>query len=353
MAYLTLEDGTVFEGESFGAQKTAIGEVVFNTGMIGYPEVLTDPSYTGQLVNMTYPLIGNYGITFEDLESDTPGVGAMIIRELCEQPNNWRSEGTLGDYMKANGITGLAGIDTRALTRHIRNNGTMRGIITMEKPTDEEIAAMKSFKLEGAVDKATCKETYTVGEGEIKVAVLDFGLERSLLQGLVDRGVQCTVFPAYTPAQQIIDQGFDGIMLTGGPGDPQDYPQLVASVKKLIDDTEWPIFAARMGHEIMALAMGVKIEKLKYGHRGSNHPVRDIASGRVLITSQNHGYNIMEDSLPEWAEVTFRNVNDGTVEGVRYNGKSMYSVQFNPVARDTAYLFEEFLTMMQNGKQVK
>ncbi len=354
MAFLTLEDGTVFEGESFGAANDSVGEVVFNTGMTGYQEVLTDPSYSGQLVTMTYPLIGNYGINLNDPESDAPKVSALIVRELCELPNNWRSEGTLGEYMKANNISGLCGIDTRSLTRRIRNFGTMRGIITMERPTEEQLAEMKRFVVTLPVDRVTCKQPYSMGTGEKKVAVLDFGLKRNILRSLAARGVALTVFPARTSAEAILNGGFDGVMLTNGPGDPKDNVEVIGNIRMLIDKSNLPIFGICLGHQLIALAMGADTAKLKYGHRGTNHPVKDLKKDRVFITSQNHGYTILPESLPDCAEISHVNMNDNTIEGVRYENQKMFSVQFHPEAspgpEDTAYLFDEFLAMMRESR---
>lgn len=354
MAYLTLEDGTVYEGESFGAATDVVGEVVFNTGMTGYQEVLTDPSYSGQLVTMTYPLIGNYGVNFGDPESDAPKVTAMIVRELCDSPNNWRSEGTLGEYMKENNICGLMGIDTRALTRRIRNFGTMRGIITQEKPTEAQLAEMRAFTWTKPVDRVTCKESYLMGEGDLRVAVLDFGLKRNILRSLAARGIALTVFPAHTKPEDILGKGFHGIMLTNGPGDPKDNGEIIENVKILLERAGIPIFGICLGHQLLALAMGADAEKLKYGHRGSNHPVKDLKKDRVYITSQNHGYAIVEKSLPKNAEVTHISMNDGTIEGLRYTDRPVFSVQFHPEAspgpEDTAYLFDEFVALMKAGE---
>jgi len=353
MAFLTLEDGTVYEGESFGAAMDSVGEVVFNTGMTGYQEVLTDPSYSGQLVTMTYPLIGNYGINLNDLESDAPKASALIVRELCELPNNWRSEGTLGEYMRVHGIAGLAGVDTRSLTRRIRNYGTMRGILSMQPPTEAQLAEMRQFETKLPVDKVTCREPYRMGEGALKVAVLDFGLKRNILRSLASRGVALTVFPARTPPEEILEGGFDGVMLTNGPGNPKDNVEVIANLETLIQKAKMPMFGICLGHQLMALAMGADAGKLKYGHRGSNHPVKDLEQDRVYITSQNHGYTILPETLPEGATVSHISMNDQTVEGLRYAGRKLFSVQFHPEAspgpEDTAYLFDEFLAMMKEG----
>jgi carbamoyl-phosphate synthase small subunit len=349
MAILTLEDGTRFAGKSFGAKTDIAGEVVFNTGMTGYQEVLTDPSYCGQIVTMTYPLIGNYGVNATDPESARPQVSGFIVREVCEQPSNWRSQGALSEYLEQNGICGLSGIDTRALTRIIREKGTMRGIITQGEPTQEQIGHMKGFAFEMPVDAVTCKEKYQYCDGDLKVAVLDFGLKRNIIRSLKKRGCAVTVYPARTRADEILIGGYDGIMLTNGPGDPKDNAEVIGNLKQLIGQK--PIFGICLGHQLLALAMGADTEKLKYGHRGANHPVKDLGKDRVYITSQNHGYTIVENSLPGGIAVTHRNWNDGTIEGVRYDDCDMFTVQFHPEAspgpEDTAYLFDEFISRMR------
>lgn len=355
MAILTLEDGTRFVGQSFGAQSDTPGEVVFNTGMTGYQEVLTDPSYCGQIVTMTYPLIGNYGVNDIDPESAKPQVNGFIVREVCEQPSNWRSEGGLDQYLKDNGIAGLSGIDTRALTRIIREKGTMRGIITQGEPTQEQLQAMKGYVCDMPVDKVTCPEQYAYCDGELKVAVLDFGLKRNIVRSLKKRGCAVTVFPARTSAQEILSGGFDGIMLTNGPGDPKENKEVIENVKQLIGKK--PIFGICLGHQLLALAMGADTEKLKYGHRGANHPVKDLNKDRVYITSQNHGYTVIEETLPDGCAVSHRNWNDGTVEGIAYSNHDMFTVQFHPEAspgpEDTAYLFDEFLCRMRKAHAEK
>ncbi len=350
MAILTLEDGTRFDGQSFGAKADIIGEVVFNTGMTGYQEVLTDPSYCGQIVTMTYPLIGNYGVNEIDPESAKPQVSGFIAREVCSQPSNWRSEGDLDKYLADHGIVGLCGIDTRALTRIIREKGTMRGIITQDEPTTEQLNTMRGYVCEMPVDKVTCAKKYEHCDGDLKVAVLDFGLKKNIVRSLENRGCKVTVFPARTSAEELLTGDFDGIMLTNGPGDPKENEEVIENLKKLIGKK--PVFGICLGHQLLALAMGADTEKLKYGHRGANHPVKDLDKDRVYITSQNHGYTVIEDTLPDGCEVSHRNWNDGTVEGVRYSGQDMFTVQFHPEAapgpEDTAYLFDEFLSRMRD-----
>jgi len=351
MAILTLEDGTRFEGQSFGAKKDIVGEVVFNTGMTGYQEVLTDPSYCGQIVTMTYPLIGNYGINDFDPESAKPQVSGFIVREVCDQPSNWRSEGDLDKYLEENGICGLYGIDTRALTRIIRERGTMLGIITQGEPTAAQIEEMKAHACSMPVDIVTSEQTYDYSDGALKVAVLDFGLKRNIIRSLKKRGCAVTVFPARTKADEILAGNFDGLMLTNGPGDPKENEEVIKNLKKLVG--KLPIFGICLGHQLLALAMGADTEKLKYGHRGANHPVKDLEKDRVYITSQNHGYTIIEDTLPDGMIVSHRNWNDRTIEGIRYTEHDMFTVQFHPEAspgpEDTAYLFDEFIDMMREA----
>ena len=349
MAYLTLQDETIYRGESFGAKTDVVGEVVFNTGMTGYQEVLTDPSYCRQIVTMTYPMIGNYGINEQDMESAKPQVRAFIVREECTMPSNWRCEKTLVDYLTENNICGLYGIDTRALTRKIRSQGTMRGIITQNPPTARQIAEMQHGTFSNPVDLVTTKESYHLEGTGKKVAVIDFGLKRNILRSLQKRGCDLTVFPARVDAKEILQGGFDGVMLTNGPGDPKDNAEVIENLKKIMG--KLPVFGICLGHQLMALCQGADTEKLKFGHRGANHPVSDRSKGRVYITSQNHGYTVREDSLPKGAQVTHLNLNDGSIEGIAYPKKQAFSVQFHPEAcpgpEDTAYLFDEFMDLME------
>jgi len=352
MAFLTLEDGTVYKGQMFGAKTDVIGEVVFNTGMTGYQEVLTDPSYCGQIVTMTYPLIGNYGVNKDDIESMQPQVNAFIVRELCDAPSNWRSEESLEEYLTVYHIPGLQGIDTRALTRRIREKGTMRGIITVDEPTKEQIGNMKSYNLYLPVDKVTCDKAYVYSEGCRKIAVMDYGLKRNIVRSLKKRDCAVTVFPARTSAETVFNGVFDGVMLTNGPGDPKDNAVVIDNLKKLMGKI--PIFGICLGHQLLALANGADTEKLKYGHRGANHPVKDLKKDRVYITSQNHGYTIVAEGLPKNMQITHKNWNDGTIEGIRYLDLPVFSVQFHPEAspgpEDTAYLFDEFIKMVDQKK---
>ncbi len=351
-AYLILEDGTVFEGTSIGSQKEIVSEIVFNTSMTGYLEVLTDPSYAGQAVCMTYPLIGNYGINLSDTESRGSFVDGFIVHELAKYPSNFRSEDSLANYLIKNDITGISGIDTRALTIILREKGTMNGMITTDSDydIDEALEKIKSFKAKDVVSIVTTPEKYELkGDGK-RVALLDFGAKASIAKNLNQRGCNVIVYPANTKASEIINDNPDGIMLSNGPGDPKDNVDIIKEVKKLYD-TNIPIFAICLGHQLMALATGANTKKLKYGHRGGNHPVKDLINNRVYITSQNHGYYVEEASLdPKVAVPAFVNVNDKTNEGLKYVGKNIFTVQFHPEAcpgpQDSAYLFDMFIDMM-------
>ena len=350
-AFLILEDGTVFTGTSIGSTRDMISEIVFNTSMTGYLEVLTDPSYAGQAVVMTYPLIGNYGIT-PDMESLKAWPDGYIVRELSRMPSNFRCEGTIQDFLKKYDIPGIAGVDTRALTKILREKGTMNGMITTNEnyDLDEVISKLKNYKVEGVVSKVTCEEKYVLeGKGK-KVALLDLGAKKNIAKSLNDRGCEVTVYPADTTADEIIASNPDGIMLSNGPGDPAECTSIIKEIKKLYE-TDIPIFAICLGHQLMALATGGTTYKLKYGHRGGNHPVKDLSTGRVYISSQNHGYVVDTDTLdPKVAKPAFVNVNDGTNEGLEYVGKNIFTVQFHPEAcpgpQDSSYLFDRFIQMM-------
>ena len=354
-AFLILEDGTVFTGTSIGSTRDMISEIVFNTSMTGYLEVLTDPSYAGQAVVMTYPLIGNYGIT-PDMESLKAWPDGYIVRELSRMPSNFRCEGTIQDFLKEYDIPGIAGVDTRALTKILREKGTMNGMITTNEnyDLDEVISKLKNYKVEGVVSKVTCEEKYVLEGTGKKVALLDLGAKRNIAKSLNDRGCEVTVYPADTTADEIIASNPDGIMLSNGPGDPAECTSIIKEIKKLYE-TDIPIFAICLGHQLMALATGGTTYKLKYGHRGGNHPVKDLQTGRVYISSQNHGYVVDEDKIdPNVAVPAFKNVNDGTNEGLAYVGKNIFTVQFHPEAcpgpQDSGYLFDRFLEMMGGEK---
>ncbi|MCI9463411.1 MAG: carbamoyl phosphate synthase small subunit [Lachnospiraceae bacterium] len=393
-AFLILEDGTVFTGKHIGAQKEIISEIVFNTSMAGYLEVLTDPSYAGQAVCMTYPLIGNYGICRDDMESKKPWPDGFIVRELSRIPSNFRCNMTIQEFLAENGVPGIAGIDTRALTKILREKGTMNGMITTNEAYDlnEILPKLKAYTTGKVVEIVTCKDKYELkgvkdiaengpisgsshfdakayagnvpekkpsmvrsinGQG-LKVALLDFGAKDNIAKSLAARGCDVTVYPALTKAEEIIAAKPDGIMLSNGPGDPKECVSVIAEIKKLYD-TDIPIFAICLGHQLMALATGADTFKMKYGHRGGNHPVKDLSSGRVYISSQNHGYVVDMDKLdPQVAVPAFVNVNDGTNEGLAYTGKNIFTVQFHPEAcpgpQDSGYLFDRFIEMMIEAK---
>ena len=358
-AYLLLADGTVFEGKSFGAEGTVIGEVVFTTGVTGYQETLTDPSYYGQIVTQTFPLIGNYGVNGEDNESDRSYVSGYIVREWCDTPSNFRCTGNIDEFLKKQNIIGLHSIDTRCLTRIIREAGVMNGIITTEnvnEKKDELLEQIKNYKIIDAVKNVTGDKirTYSEGNPKYKVALFDFGYKRNIRQELVNRGCEVVVVPAGTSVQEIRNISPDGIMLSNGPGDPSENTEVINNLKE-IGKLDIPIFGICLGHQLLALANGAKTEKLKYGHRGANQPVIDKELGRTFVTSQNHGYAVVGDSIdPEIGEVSHINANDGTCEGMRYKKMKAFTVQFHPEAHggplDTAYLFDEFIDMMGKEK---
>lgn len=373
MATLILEDGSRYEGTLFGRRAPVTGEVVFTTGMTGYQETLTDPSYCGQIVCMTYPLIGNVGINALDAESGAVRMKGFVVSELCDAPSNWQCEKTLDSYLDEQGVTGLCGVDTRALTKHVRVYGTLRGRIVEGEPTDEDLALTRAFALHDQVARCTCEAPYEVtpelgarlpgaaegwakakrtGEG-LHIAVMDFGLKRGILRSLYERVCRLTVFPAYTPATDVLASGCDGVMLTNGPGDPQDNPTAIAAIRELMDRR--PVFGICLGHQLMALAMGGRTVQMKYGHHGANHPVKDLARGTCAVTAQNHCFMVDPDHLPAGAEVSHVNWNDQTVEGVRYTDRPAFSVQFHPEAcggpRETAYLFDDFLDMVRRTKE--
>lgn len=355
-AFLILEDGTVFKGTSIGSDREVISEIVFNTSMTGYLEVLTDPSYAGQAVTMTYPLIGNYGICYDDMESERPWPDGFIVRELSRLPSNFRSTDTIQNFLSNYDIPGIAGIDTRALTKILREKGTMNGMITTKEYTDlsDILPRLKAYTTGKVVEKVTCKEKYVLPGDGPKVALLDLGAKRNIARSLNERGCEVTVYPALTSAEEIIAGNPDGIMLSNGPGDPKECASIIEEIRKLYE-TDIPIFAICLGHQLMALATGADTYKMKYGHRGGNHPVKDLTTGRVYISAQNHGYVVDTENLnPSIAVPAFRNVNDGTNEGLAYTGKSIFTVQFHPEAcpgpQDSGYLFDRFMKMMEVTK---
>lgn len=344
---LILQDGTIFEGKAFGYLKDSVGEVVFNTSMTGYGEVLTDPSYYGQIVTMTYPLIGNYGINLEDVESKGVHVKGFIVREKSDNPNNFRCEMDLDTYLNQNKIIGLEGIDTRALTKILRNNGTMKGIITLEGVSVEEVQAkLDAFSNTKAVKTVTRKEVEHIAGQGIKVAVMDFGVKQNILRSFMDRGCDITIFPATSKSEEILAINPDLIFLSNGPGDPEDLEDVIENIKELVGKK--PIAGICLGHQLLALTLGGKTAKLKFGHRGGNHPVKDLEKNKVFITSQNHGYYVSE--MPENMVVTHVNLNDNTVEGMKHTELPIYSVQYHPEAcpgpKDNDYIFDRFLELV-------
>lgn len=355
-AFLILEDGTVFKGKSIGSTREVISEIVFNTSMMGYLEILTDPSYAGQSVCMTYPLIGNYGICCEDMESYKPWTEGFIVHELSRMPSNFRSEDTIQNFLEKNDIPGIEGIDTRALTKILRNKGTMNGMITTNENynLDEILPKIKEYKVTGVVEEVTCKEKKVLPGDGYNIALIDLGAKNNIAQSLNNRGCNVTVYPATASAEEVMEANPDGIMLSNGPGDPKECVYQIEQIRKVYE-ADIPVFAICLGHQLMALATGADTKKMKYGHRGGNHPVKDLETGRVYISSQNHGYMVDADSIdPEIAEVAFINVNDKTLEGLRYKKKPVFTVQFHPEAcpgpGDSDRLFNEFVKMMEVRK---
>ena len=353
-AYLILEDGSVYEGENVGALREAVSEIVFNTSITGYLEVMTDPSYAGQAVVMTYPLIGNYGICYEDMESDRPWIDGLIVRELSEVASNFRNEDSIQNFLIKNNIPCICGIDTRDLTKRLREHGTMNGFITVDSSfvVEKILQRIKEYSVKGVVKRTSTKETYSLpGKGK-RVVLIDFGAKKNIARQLQKRGCEVIVVPCDTKAKEILKLKPDGIMLSNGPGDPKENVDIIKEIKKLYD-TDIPIFAICLGHQLMALATGANTYKLRYGHRGGNHPVKDLETGRTYISSQNHGYAVDESTLDKNICVpAFVNVNDGTNEGLRYINKKIFTVQYHPEAcpgpRDSSYLFDKFIKMMED-----
>lgn len=356
-AYLMLANGQVFEGKSLGAKGTVIGEVVFTTGLTGYQETLTDPSYYGQIVTQTFPLIGNYGVNHEDNESARSYITGYIVRESCDMPSNFRCEGNIRDFLMENNIVGISGIDTRKLTRIIRETGVMNGVITTENvyvQKDSLLEKVKAFEIKDAVKTVTNNEvlTYSGENPKYKVVLFDFGYKRNIRQELVKRGCEVIVVPAETTTEQVKKINPDGIMFSNGPGNPAENVEIIENIKE-IQKLGIPIFGICLGHQLMALANGGKTEKLKYGHRGANQPVIDLESGLTYVTSQNHGYAVIGESIPaEIGHVSHINANDKTCEGIRYTAVNAFTVQFHPEAHggplDTSYLFDEFVSAMES-----
>jgi carbamoyl-phosphate synthase small subunit len=354
---LALEDGTVYWGEAFGAEGESWGEVVFNTGMTGYQEVLTDPSYCGQIVAMTYPMIGNYGINNEDYESRRSFVRGFIVREACSIPSNWRSRYDIGRYLAEQRVVGLAGVDTRALTKRLRQHGTMRGVLsTVDLNPDSLVEKARTCpQLTGQAlvpEVATQKAFKVPGGGMYRVVLYDFGAKRNIIRCLNNRCCDVIVVPPDTTAADVMRYSPHGVMLSNGPGDPIDVSYAAVSVRELFGVV--PVFGICLGHQILGLALGGRTFKLKFGHRGANHPVKDMVTGRVYITSHNHGFSVDAASLPPDVFVSHVNLNDGTVEGLRHRHLPIFSVQYHPEASpgtsDAEYLFDELINLMSSER---
>ncbi len=348
--YLTLANGRQFTGYSFGAEKEVVGELVFTTGMTGYIETLTDPSYYGQIVTQTFPLIGNYGMIEADTESKKPWVTAYIVREKCDEPSNFRCGGTIDEYLKKHDIPGIYGIDTRELTKIVREAGVMNAAIT-KKPL-KDLSEVAAYTIKDAVKSVTCQEIEYLGDPDgIKVAVWDFGAKRNIMRELAKRGCYCMKVPSWYTAEQILALEPQGLMLTNGPGDPSENVEVISNIRKLAG--KLPVFGICLGHQLFALAMGGKTKKMKYGHRGSNQPVKNLDTGRVYISSQNHGYEVISSSV-EGGKLSFINANDGTCEGFEYPELNAYTVQFHPEAcggpMDASFLFDKFILNIKEGK---
>ncbi len=351
---IVLEDGQEYRGFSFGADGERVLEIVFNTSMVGYQEILSDPSYTDQAVVMTYPLIGNYGMADGDYESARPAIGALIVREYCDEPSNFRSVETLGSVMERYGIPGVSGIDTRRLNRSIRDFGSRKALVTDISTTLEDgLARLRAASLpHDAVSRVSCTSIREAGDASARfhVAAIDCGMKENIVRSLVRRGCRVTVVPWNTPAEEILSLRPDGVFLSNGPGDPQDVPDTIRTVRALIGRV--PIFGICLGHQILSLACGASTYKLKFGHRGGNHPVRDLETGRIEVTSQNHSYAVDAESVAKTPlSVTHVNLLDGTVEGVRCEAERIFSVQYHPESapgpQDSAYLFDRFIRNME------
>ncbi|HAZ08834.1 MAG TPA: carbamoyl phosphate synthase small subunit [Elusimicrobia bacterium] len=362
-AWLALEDGTVFAGRACGAAGEAAGESVFNTAMTGYQEILTDPSYCGQLVAMTYPQIGNYGITARDHESGRPRLSGFIVRELCKTPSNYECVESVGDFLKKHGIVAIEDIDTRALTLKLRDQGALRGVISTLEGDHRRLAAKaraaSSMAGRNLAKVVTCEKIYAwendiSSQPDLHVAVMDFGVKRGILRCLAAMGAKVTVVPASTKAADILRLKPDGVLLSNGPGDPEPVAEAIETIKNLLPE-RLPLFGICLGHQLLGLALGGKTYKLKFGHHGANHPVKDLETGKIEITSQNHGFCVDLNSLPKEVKTTHVNLNDGTSEGMAHSQLPVFSVQYHPEAspgpHDSRYLFERFRAKMLEGKE--
>lgn len=354
MGKLLLEDGTIYEGISFGAEGTNFGELVFNTSMTGYQEILTDPSYAGQIITMTYPEIGNYGINKDDFESDKPATLGFIVKNYCEKESHYKSEQTLSEYLKSNGIIGLYGIDTRALTKKIREKGCMNCVVTTKEITEEIKTKLSQHKMDkNIVLSVTRKDKKKLNNNGIKMAFIDYGAKWNIIKNLHDKGCNLTIFPSDVTALEILSGGFEAVFLSNGPGNPEDVEYSIETLKSLVG--KLPIFGICLGHQILSLVLGAKTYKLKYGHRGGNHPVLDLRTNKVFMTSQNHSYAVDENSLPHNAVITHKNLNDGTIEGLSYPALNIESVQFHPEAApgpfDANEIFDNWILKLEKTRK--
>ncbi len=355
-AILLLEDGTIYEGKSFGAEGTNFGELVFNTSMTGYQEILTDPSYAGQVIVMTYPEIGNYGINDDDFESEKPATRGFIVKSCSEIDSHYKSRQTLSDYLAKNGIVGISNIDTRTLTRKIRENGCMNCVVTTQEVSEELKKELSEYKIDKdivlSVTRADAKRMPNSG---VKMAVIDYGTKQNILENLHQKGCDLTVFPSTVTADELLNGGFDAVFLSNGPGNPEDVTYSIETVKEIIG--KLPIFGICLGHQILSLVLGAKTYKLKYGHRGGNHPVINLRTNKVMMTSQNHSYAVEESTLPQNAVVTYKNLNDETIEGLSYPALNIESVQFHPEAApgptDANEIFDSWISKLERVREEK
>lgn len=355
-AYLLLKDGTIYEGESFGAEGTNFGELVFNTSMTGYQEILTDPSYAGQIITMTYPEIGNYGINDDDFESEKPACMGFIVKSACEKDSHYKSGQTISQYLKKYGIIGVTGIDTRALTRKIREFGSMNAVVTTGEITDELKQKLENYEPnKDIVLTVTRKSIEKLSNTGVKMAFIDYGAKDNIINNLYQKGCDLTIFPATVTSDEILQGGFEALFLSNGPGDPEDVTYSIQTVKELAG--KLPIFGICLGHQILSLVLGAKTYKLKYGHRGGNHPVINLQTKKVMMTSQNHSYAVDECTLPHNAIVTYKNLNDGTIEGLSYPVLNIESVQFHPEAApgplDANEIFDTWISKLGKVREEK
>lgn len=362
---LALEDGKTYAGKSFGAEGTATGELVFNTSLYGYQEILTDPSYAGQVITLTTPEVGNYGTNDGDMESKKVYARGLVVRQLSKIYSNWQAQSSLDDFLKKHNIVGISDVDTRAITRHIRDKGAMRCALTTELGDDRAADEKKLIEIArqspdmNGLDltrEVTCDSSYNFGEGNIRVAVLDFGCKQNILNLLAAEGFALTVYPSNTTADTILKNKPDGIFLSNGPGDPAACTDVLRELPKLID-AKIPIFGICLGHQLLSLALGARTYKLKFGHRGGNQPVKDLITGKVEITCQNHGFAVDKDSVPEGIEITHVNLNDGSVEGFQHKHLPIFAVQYHPEAHpgpnDSNYLFARFTDLVKSDNKAK